>query len=248
MSTEKTQALVLRLADFSESSRVVTLFTRDFGQISALAKGAKRLTGPFESALDLLTVSQIVFIRKSTNSLDLLTEAKLISRFRPHGKDLYGLYAGYYLAELLVSLTEQYDPHPILFDQALEDLERLSSGEPSGLVCLRFEVTVLREIGLLPEFGGCAVCETPVTADRRYAYWVAHSSLICESCQQHIPSSDQLSAETVGLLSQLTLDTKLSHVLNRASTEQIRQMRRVFTAAISYTLGRRPKMLKYISP
>jgi len=248
MSTEKTQALILRLADFSESSRVVTLFTRDFGQIAALAKGGKRLTGPFESALDLLTVSQIVFIRKSTTSLDLLTEAKLISRFRPHGKDLLGLYAGYYLAELLAGLTEQYDPHPILFDHALDDLERLSSGEPSGLVSLRFEITVLREIGLLPEFSGCAVCETPVSHDRRYAFWVAHSALICDSCQQHSPHNDQLAAETVGMLSRLTSDTDLSYALNGASTEQIRQMRRVFTAAISHTLGRRPKMLKYISP
>ena len=248
MSTEKTQALILRLADFSESSRVVTMFTRDFGQISALAKGAKRINGPFESAIDLLTVSQIVFIRKSTNSLDLLTEAKLISRFRPHGKDLYGLYAGYYLAELLASLTEQYDPHPILFDHALQDLEQLSAGEPAGLVCLRFEITILREIGLLPEFGGCAVCETPVTSDQRYAYWVAHSALICASCQQHISNTDQISAETAGLLSQLALDIELADVLKRASIEQVRQMRRVFTAAISHTLGRRPKMLKYISP
>ena len=43
MAAEKTDALVIRLADFSESSRVVTLFTRDFGKVSALAKGAKRL-------------------------------------------------------------------------------------------------------------------------------------------------------------------------------------------------------------
>ena len=40
MSSEKTTAIVIRLVDFSESSCVVTLFTRDFGKISGLAKGA----------------------------------------------------------------------------------------------------------------------------------------------------------------------------------------------------------------
>ena len=54
MSTrEKTEGIVIRQADFSESSRVVTFFTRDFGKISALAKGAKRLKGPFQAAIHL---------------------------------------------------------------------------------------------------------------------------------------------------------------------------------------------------
>ena len=54
MNDQKTDALVIRLADFSNTSRVVTFFTRDFGKVSAIAKGGKRLKGPFESALDLL--------------------------------------------------------------------------------------------------------------------------------------------------------------------------------------------------
>ena len=54
MLPEKTEAVVIRHVDFSETSKVVTLFTRDFGKISALAQGARRLRGPFEAALDLL--------------------------------------------------------------------------------------------------------------------------------------------------------------------------------------------------
>jgi DNA repair protein RecO (recombination protein O) len=42
MATEKTQAIVLRLVEFSESSFVATLFTEDFGKVGALAKGARR--------------------------------------------------------------------------------------------------------------------------------------------------------------------------------------------------------------
>jgi len=54
MSTEKTEAIIIRQVDFSETSRVVTFYTREFGKVPLLAKGAKRLKGPFESGLDLL--------------------------------------------------------------------------------------------------------------------------------------------------------------------------------------------------
>ncbi len=81
MAAEKTLALVLRAVEFSETSSVVTLFTRDFGKIRGLAKGARRPKGPFESALDLLSLCRLVFLRKSSEALDLLTEAKLERRF-----------------------------------------------------------------------------------------------------------------------------------------------------------------------
>ena len=100
MSAEKTDAIMLRLVEFSETSLVVTMLTRDFGKISALAKGARRPKGPFESALDLLSHSRIVFLHKNTDALDLLTEAKLQRRFRAGDRDLQRLYAGYYIAEL----------------------------------------------------------------------------------------------------------------------------------------------------
>src|SRR5580698_9751588 len=118
MSSEKASALILRLVDFSETSSVVTLFTREFGKVQALAKGGRRPKGPFESALDLLSLCRIVFLRKSSDALDLLTEAKLERRFRVVGRDLSNLYAAYYLAELLNELTDAADPHPELFDAA----------------------------------------------------------------------------------------------------------------------------------
>src|SRR6476661_2802801 len=123
---EKSTAIVIRQADFSESSRVVTLFTRGFGKVAALAKGAKRLKGPFEAALDLLATCEIVFIRKSSSGLDILTEAQLQRRFKPRPGNLGNLYGGYYIAELLDALNEEYDPHPLLFDEAVEALDRLS--------------------------------------------------------------------------------------------------------------------------
>src|SRR5215469_13171703 len=106
MATEKAIALVLRTTDWSESSRIATLWTREFGKIRTLAKGGRRLKSNFESALDLLTLCSIVFLRKSSGGLDLLTEAQVAQRFPRLGSDLQALYGAYYVAELLSDLTE----------------------------------------------------------------------------------------------------------------------------------------------
>src|SRR5215470_7362724 len=138
MSSEKAVALVLKVIEFSETSSVVTLFTREFGKIQALAKGARRPKGPFESALDLLAYCRVVFLRKSSGALDLLTEAKLERRFRPPGRNLSCLYAGYYVAEILSELTTDYDPHPALFDLACDTLIGLSQDAGVAAMVLRF--------------------------------------------------------------------------------------------------------------
>src|SRR6202171_1049024 len=122
MPLEKALALVIRNTDWSETSRIATLWTRELGKVRVLAKGGRRLKSNFESALDLLTVCSIVLLRKTSGGLDLLTEAQVVSRFPRLRGDLAALYAAYYLAELLSDWTEENDPHPSLFDEALETL------------------------------------------------------------------------------------------------------------------------------
>ena len=248
---EKTEAMVIRVADFSETSRVVTLFSRDFGKIAAMAKGGRRLKGPFEAALDLLATCQIVFLRKSTDVLDLLTEAKLISRFRPPGRNLHSLYAGYYVAELLSGLTEDYDPHPVLYDQATLALQRLAEDVDVRPVLLRFEMVLLREIGQMPAVDRCVACDTPVIFDqqsppesqRQFAYWVSSGGLICSNCRRPEFNSPTITAETAALLMRLA---DPSDAVAELPMDRYSELRRVITPAICYVLERRPKMLRFL--
>jgi DNA repair protein RecO (recombination protein O) len=246
MSTEKTDALVIRLAEFSETSRVVTFFTRDFGRISAIAKGAKRLKGPFEAALDLLAACRIVFIRKSSAGLDILTEAQLLSRFKPIGRELDRFYGGYYLAELLAGLTEEYDPHPQLYDQAIGTLTRLQEGN-AKIAVIRFELTVLREIGQLPVFERCVECGRPANADGTWRFSVSQGGLICPTCSKESSPGNALSAGTAAILRRLSEDSDAVVERLSLSPRQLREARQVVTAAISHALGHPPKMLRYIA-
>src|SRR5262245_15291020 len=183
MAAEKAQALVLRTTDWSETSRIATLWTREFGKVRVLAKGGRRLKSNFESALDLLTACSMVFLRKSSGGLDLLTEARVAERFPRLRTDLQALYAAYYLAELLADWTEDYDPHPELFDEALATLRDLgSAGGATPLRLMRFELVLLRELGYGPALDACAVCGE-ATAGRELAFGAAAGGVLCPGCR-----------------------------------------------------------------
>src|SRR4051794_38659938 len=110
MAMERITALVIRAIDFSETSRIVTLWTKELGKVRALAKGGRRLKSNFEVALDLLNVCDMVLLRKTSGSLDLLTEARVQERFPQLPQNLGALYAGYYIAEMLSAWTQDFDP------------------------------------------------------------------------------------------------------------------------------------------
>jgi DNA repair protein RecO (recombination protein O) len=246
MSTEKTDALVIRLADFSNTSRVVTLFTRDFGKTAAVAKGAKRLKGPFDSALDLLTECRIAFIHKTSGALDILTEAHLIRRFQPKAGDLHSLYGGYYVAELLDGLSEPYDRHPVLYDEASGCLARLGTEADRRLTILRFELAILNDMGQLPESEACVVCGRVLAGEAVVGFKLTQGGLVCGRCLQDGEATRQISGGTAAILRKLSEEGDGWQRV-ALSPQQHAELRGVITAIISHALGRRPKMLRYLT-
>src|SRR5262245_7401821 len=183
MPAEKAVGIVVRTTDWSETSRIATVWTRELGKVRVLAKGGRRLKSNFEVALDLLTVCSIVLLRKSSGSLDLLTEAQVVERFPRLRSHLPALYAGYYIAELLADWTEDYDPHPLLFDEARAALGDLgASAETTGPRLARFELVLLRELGYQPTLDACAVCGLAVDG-LRLAFSAAQGGVLCPDCQ-----------------------------------------------------------------
>ena len=245
MAAEKTLAIVLRVIEFSESSCVVTLFTRDFGKIGALAKGARRPKSAFESALDLLSVVRIVFLHKTSDALDLLTEARLERRFRAAGRDLSRLYAGYYVAELLNELTDEDDPHADLFDAADATLVALDGEEPVGSVVLRFELTALRLLGHAPALEACASCGGEVETAGRAPFGLAAGGLLCARCragQRQVISLSESAVKSLRLFADGTSDA-WRNGLDPALRGEVRSLMNQYLANL---LGRRPKMHAFL--
>ena len=247
MSTEKATALVLRTVEFMESSLVVTLFTREFGKVRGLAKGARRLKGPFESALDLLAVCRIVFLRKSSDALDLVTEAKLERRFRPAGRNLSSLYAGYYVAELLNELTDDYDPHPELFDLADESLSALSAGEPVATRVLRFEMLALRLLGHLPSLDTCVDCGADVPMTGRVAFGQLDGGVLCPQCRAGKRQLVSVSAGALRAIQQLADPVGPRWRRLKLDARSRGELRGLLNGYVCNLLGRKPRMHDYLS-
>lgn len=243
MTTDKATALVVRTSDWSETSKVATLFTREFGKVRVLAKGARRLRSSFEVALDLLTVCHIVFIRKASG-LDLLTEARVDERFNGLRAHLPALYSGYYVAELLGEGTQDHDPHPALFDEALATLRDLNTpGNNPAERTMRFELVWLHELGYRPRLDACAVCDTTegMGTGTRFAFSPAAGGLVCPACEPVQRDRRAVSGPAIAAL----------RVLNEGRVASIAplvqaELRQLLGQYVSSVLGRRPRLMAYL--
>ena len=246
MSSEKSRALVIRVIDFSETSCVVTLFSEDFGKISALAKGARRLKSPFESALDLLSLCRIVFLRKSSDALHLLTEAKLERRFRAAARSLPHLYAGYYVAELLRSLTDEGDPHSELFQIANDFLLSLDSESEWHADLFRFELNALRLLGHLPMLDACVGCGECIENTNRVAFGQLAGGVLCGKCRIGQHQVVSVSGEVIATMRQYTQQQTSVQATAPLTPRVAGEMRGVLSRYLCHLLGHRPRMHQWL--
>jgi DNA repair protein RecO (recombination protein O) len=141
-------AFVVHRYDWSESSLILEVFTRHFGRIALVAKGAKKPSSNFRPVLLPLQPLHIAF--GGDGEIRTLKSAEWLGgQVMPTGE---GLLSGYYLNELVLRLLARDDPHPALFDVYAGAVRVLASGDPQILQpgLRAFELLLLREIGLLP--------------------------------------------------------------------------------------------------
>jgi DNA repair protein RecO (recombination protein O) len=254
MAAEKTTAIVLRVVEFSETSAVVTLFTRDFGKITALAKGARRKNSPFEAALDVLAICRIVFLHKSSGAMDLLTEAKLERRFRSAATSLDHLYAGYYVVELLRCLTDEHDPHPRAYDLAEATICGLDSQDSVGQSLLEFELGLLTQLGHQPILTRCSCCGREKREASRVSFGLNEGGVLCQKCRSGKQNIVSLSHEAWSYMNSLTAaiaalskqDDGQVRIDRSRITEPTGEVRKLMNQYMTHLLGFRPRLQQYI--
>src|SRR5881394_3860879 len=121
MALESDHCICLRKVEYSETSQILSLFSRKHGIFRAIAKGAHRRTkagaSRFDGGIDLLDLGQAVFTEDTGRELCTLTDWKLQDGRLELRQSLRGLYLGLYAAELVAMLLEEHDPHAELFDR-----------------------------------------------------------------------------------------------------------------------------------
>jgi DNA repair protein RecO (recombination protein O) len=158
---------VLHRYDWSESSLIVEVFTREHGRIALVAKGAKRPSSNFRPVLLPLQPLHLAF--GGDAEIRSLKSAEWVGgQVMPTGD---ALLAGFYLNELVLRLLARDDPHPLLFDAYSDAVAVLASEHGDALEpALRaFELLLLREIGLLPALDLETATQAALEPGARYA-------------------------------------------------------------------------------
>ncbi len=166
-------AYVLHSHDWSETSLIVELFTRERGRVVVAAKGAKR---PYSQLRPVLLPFQRLLVQLGRTPADEAAEVHTLrSAEWAGGLPMPGgalLFAGFYLNELLLKLLARQDPHPELFDAYADTLAAMAgadAAEAGRQVALRaFELRLLRELGVLPELSTITLAVSPVLAEGLY--------------------------------------------------------------------------------
>ena len=141
-------AYVLHRYDWSESSLILEVFTRNHGRIALVAKGAKKPSSNFRPIL--LPLQPLHLAYGGDTEIRTLKGAEWMGgHVMPTGD---ALMSGYYLNELLLNLLARDDPYPRLFDVYANVVQVIASehGEALQAALRTFELLLLRDIGLLP--------------------------------------------------------------------------------------------------
>jgi len=171
-SSAALNAYVLHRYDWSESSLILDVFTREQGRIAIAAKGAKRPYSQLRAVLLPFQRINLSLGRASAEASDSEVQSLRAAEWAGGSPMLSGaaLFSGFYLNELLMRLLARHDPHALLFDVYASTVEALGRADDADAeVALRaFELTMLKEIGLLPELNVETLTQHPVEPERRY--------------------------------------------------------------------------------
>lgn len=150
--TDRDTGIVLRTRRFTETSLIVHWLTPGFGRLNTVAKGALRPGSPFRGRLDLFYEADFSFVRSRRSELHTLREAILRETHPALRQDLEYLRQASYAAALIEQTTEQETPLPAIFELARQFLKALTLAPPRPQTVFAFELKLLIELGLQPDW------------------------------------------------------------------------------------------------
>lgn len=183
MNTGVTNGLVLKTADFGESDKLITFYSKELGKITGLAKGAKLSKKRFVNKLEQLSLLSLTYKRPRTGTLFFIQEAEL-ERAHLSLRQTYDKYvAAVYLSELIMNYTRERDPDPELYYLLKWAFTSLDRGERTMKIAALFHVRLLTLVGYQPEFTSCSHCHSPVNRGGSYNLLPGNGALLCNRCR-----------------------------------------------------------------
>jgi DNA repair protein RecO (recombination protein O) len=173
--TYRTEAIVLKRTDFGEADRLLTLFSKDLGKISAIAKGARKPQS-----------------RKTGH-------VEMIDPHAPLREDLIRVSHASYAVELLNRFTVEEDPHPQIYDLLDDTLSRYSETDELNLVTRYYELRLLSLTGFQPRLYHCVTCGEEIQEQDQF-FSSDLGGILCPDCRHADPRAVAVSATAVKVM------------------------------------------------
>ena len=172
------QAVVLRVTDYNDRDALLTLLTRNYGKLTAKARGLRRKNSPLIAPCQLLAYGEFTLFE--SRGQYTINEAHSLELFSGLRRELTRLALGSYFAQVTELISQEDLPNPELQSLLLNCLHGLASmGLPEAQIKAVFELRCACLAGYTPELTGCHVCgsQTPDRLD------ISHGCLECRGCR-----------------------------------------------------------------
>ncbi len=172
------EGIVLRQIKTAYNRKMIQLFTRKFGRISAGTGIGEKRKGKSALALRPFTLGRYEFF-KSRDSYSI-NSAEVISSFYGIGEDVEKYLQGSYVLEFTARALPEEMPAPELFDQLVEFFQVLEHRQRGlGTLVLAYQVKLLALSGTMPVLDRCVVCGEEKPA---HSFSIREGGVVCEDC------------------------------------------------------------------
>ncbi len=243
-----TPAILLKRVDFGDDDLILTVLSPTCGKISLMAKSAKKSRKRFCGALDLFSVSQLVYTI-GKGRLPILQEASVqnpFSQIRAHfEKTAYACY----FAEIVNNWMEPDTAQPRIFELLVEVLDRLDRSDlPDDLLSIAFQMALMIVSGFSPNFSTCCTCHTDLEKlkECRIGISFPKGGLLCSSCNTTGSPVIHLSRGTIKQLQWMGCCNWNKIARARLSNQSIQESLGFLEAFVPYHLGKEPKSLSVL--
>ena len=242
--TYRALGVTLRRSPVREADLLTVTYTRDYGKLELLARGAQRLTSKLMGHLEPLTLVRVSVARGRT--MDQVTEAEVVNAF-PAVKNGYENCArGLYVAELVDGFSALSAANAELFDLTVQTLEALGSASNAELALRYFDLQLLRLSGFMPELYNCVECGAELEPDR-HRFAVGSGGALCTDCGPTDVVVRPLSLPALKLLRLLHRTESVAALPALAVPPPLeREVRETLAATLQYWLDRRIRSQEFL--
>lgn len=205
MPVHKTRAIVLGYHALGEADRIVVFHTRDFGNVRAVARGARKVKSRLCGRLEILTCGDLVFYERPGKDLHVINSFDIVEPFQVLREDLMKMAYCSYLAELLQKTDASGDPDSDTFGLMLNIMSMMKTTDDPEMLARVFEIRLLTNAGLSPQLDSCLRCSRDIGEETSLGFDVAGGGIVCSECRKTLrqASAVSISRGTVELMKRM---------------------------------------------